>query len=271
MPTPKVWIAKRDQFSIVKDENPERAVTEFGRKFGKRGNITLSENIRDGEMLRFVRGCRMLKGPYATILKQAQVWEDDDTANNTATAAVDKAPKPEAYIKALSYLDYVAGSKDIVIDIRDDNENPIMGHTRGFLLKWVTKARQHSIYVRKSKEEPWKKLDVYEQGRQTRQFFVMLSKLLPKYIRAEITSSTQFMLSDSRTVVRAADTMTDRAASIVFGDLKRIRSTIASWQGKMKPEEYKEFVEYEKSVAKFIKDKFVPKLPQTYKDKLAKL
>ena len=402
MPAPKVWIAKRDQFSVVKDENPERAVTEFGRKFGKRGNITLSENVRDGEMLRFERGCRMLKGTFAVVLKQAQIWEDNDSVNNIAKAAADKAPSTVQYLNALSYLDSMESSKDIIVDLRDDNESPIMGHTKGSLLKWVTKAKQHAIYVRKSKEEAWKKLDEYQQGLQTRQFIVMLAKLLPKYIRAEVTSmvissdvdsvrakyvkltdamqrvlvengklikklnvlcsmyadilnlpsnvsddsgttgfggyaikaggilkkllnrlyaNSKLAMSNSKSkdsrdewefrseiikgyrngvhklkasdlgrlvstlesyfgtrgnvvhasTVTAADVLSDRVASIVFGDIKRIRSTIASWQGKMKPNEYKEFVDYEKSVAKFIKDKFVQRLPQTYKDKLAKL
>ena len=269
--TQRVWIAKQN-LKVEKGECPEKTMVDFGRKFGRRGIVTLSENVREGDHLVFQRGCRMLKGSYADVLKQAVIWADDDIVNHQANASEDKPPKPEAYRKALSYLSNAVASKDAVVEIEDDNGNTSMGHTQGWLLKWETRARQHQVFVRKSKDLPWKKIEEFQQGPQTRQFIVYLAKILPKYIRAEVTSSQDILdMEPTRLKVTAAGELPDRVASIIFGDLKRIRSTIASWQGKMKPEEYKLFVEYEKSIAKHVRDKFVPKMSKEYREKIAKL
>lgn len=78
-------------------------------------------------------------------------------------------------------------------------------------------------------------------------------------------------LFTSNMLVTAADTddtISDRVASIIYGDIKRIKSTIAAWKGKMKPEEYKEFVKYEESLVKFIAKTYLPKVSETYQKKI---
>jgi hypothetical protein len=101
----------------------------------------------------------------------------------------------------------------------------------------------------------WKKLDVKNMER--------FSDALPTNKSRAITAS-----SVTQHVAVAGDTLSDRVASIVYGDLKRIKSTIAAWKGKMPEADYKEFVEYQKGVAKFIAQTFVPKLSEAYKAKV---
>lgn len=66
-------------------------------------------------------------------------------------------------------------------------------------------------------------------------------------------------------VVTAADAIPDRVGNQICGDLKRISSTIKSWEkvmksGKMTPEDFNVLKEYQTSVAKFIAKTYVPRL-----------
>jgi hypothetical protein len=71
----------------------------------------------------------------------------------------------------------------------------------------------------------------------------------------------------SYVAVAESDELSDRVASIVYGDLKRIKSTIAAWKGKMTPEQYEEFEAYQNSVAKFIATTYVKRMSKAYQAK----
>lgn len=83
-----------------------------------------------------------------------------------------------------------------------------------------------------------------------------------------LNSEVGGIVKASSAVVTAADTISDRVASIIYGDVKRIKSTIAAWKGKMKPEEYKEFVKYEESLVKFIAKTYLPQMSEAYQKKV---
>lgn len=85
-------------------------------------------------------------------------------------------------------------------------------------------------------------------------------------VKSSMTAS--ITAASTRTVVTAADTIPDRVASIIYGDVKRIKSTIAAWKGKMKPEEYKEFVKYEESLVKFIAKTYLSQMSEAYQKKV---
>jgi len=474
----KIWIAKRDAYR-AQDENPNEAVVKFGVGYGKRGLITLSENIRENGMLVFKSGCRMTKGKYAEVLHQAKIWEDSD--NHNSTAAVDRNVSPNIYQKSLSYLHSLIESGDLVVDRTDKADGTVIAaHLSNWLFKWTFKSDLIQVYARKDKQKAWKQIEQFSTPGQLRNFYVFVAKTITKYLNMSVTADAKasdvsnnykalisllktevdskkpiipklikassyyedilrlpsniedeagvvgfggsrmlagrlfakvlsiariklnalgkkyedqefskvsslvagiinkarlnkvdveevtkisqliyktlrstsatsvgggidrdvfkhddffwkrelthagfdvdkntiglvqdlyykyasscsnapidkidepkffdkfiaenkkriaLMTGNARKLVASKEVtadgeLSDRASSIIFGDLKRIRSTIASWQGKMKPEEYKEFVAYQKAIAKFIKDHYVPKLSATYKDKVSKL
>lgn len=68
-------------------------------------------------------------------------------------------------------------------------------------------------------------------------------------------------------VVTAADELPARVAGQIIGDLKRIRSTVAAWRGKMPADEYKLFVTYESDVGDYIAKKYIPKMSKEYQEK----
>lgn len=69
-------------------------------------------------------------------------------------------------------------------------------------------------------------------------------------------------------VVIAAEPLSDRVSGQIIGDLKRIRSTVRSWKGKMDPAEYRDFVDYETQVGNFIAKTFAPRMSKASKAKL---
>ena len=90
-------------------------------------------------------------------------------------------------------------------------------------------------------------------------------------VKSSISASAAGVLDmapKNAVVVTAADTLSDRVASIIYGDVKRIKSTIAAWKGKMKPEEYKEFVKYEESLVKFIAKTYLSQMSEAYQKKV---
>ncbi len=477
MASNKTWVVKSPK-GTFQNSDPDVALQEFGKRYGTRGNITMNEAIVGNGMLTFQRGCRMFKGTFKSV--QAEINKLDDSQE--ITAAADKPVKPAEYQEALRWLHEAAHGGDIVLDGESGEDG---GRNKISTIMWRKRAKLIEVFTRSNKQEPWKKKEEFQEGRQSRQFTVYISKLLKKapkevsaedkeqetknqigtylqylakirkekipvrvklttglseykkilelcdsihpdglvrkaektadrlvasilteayiqakkhyekaktekrkaewefrmeiingykngvlkgrilakhvnlmskdlrkyfktdtktvtalainkapfthhaqswkrilkqnglevdnvgvglvqdmyfkFVREKLASGRDLpdtgseerdlrdefieeqlgkirtitgnakVIASKKSVVVADEVISDRVASIIFGDVKRIRSTIASWKGKMKDNEYKEFVEYQKSLAKFIRDNYLGKLPQQYKDKISKL
>ena len=86
-------------------------------------------------------------------------------------------------------------------------------------------------------------------------------------LKLALIRNTNAVATASYVAVAESDELSDRVASIVYGDLKRIKSTIAAWKGKMTPEQYEEFEAYQNSVAKFIATTYVKRMSKVYQAK----
>ncbi len=230
------WIAKSDKGS-VQDDSPEEAVTKFGKNYGTRGNLSLSENIRENGMLVFKRGCRSTKGKFKDVLKQAQEWDSGEV-----TASINKALFKHGDL----VWHRVLGNMGL-----DLNENEIQ-------------LVQDLYYSEASKDEN-------RPDNQADERKYMMAFVEKNVKRLHKLTGKKYSAAASTKVTADSAPLSDRVSSIVFGDVKRIRSTIASWKGKMPKEQYDEFVTYQKDIARFIKEKYVPRLSETYRKKLSEL
>lgn len=94
-------------------------------------------------------------------------------------------------------------------------------------------------------------------------------KKLDKELKRRGAKFTSAIASTTASAVTAADApISDRVAGQIIGDLKRIRSTVRSWKGKMDESDYRVFVEYETAVGNFIAKNFKPRMSKASQAKL---
>ena len=172
MPDNKVWVVKNPK-GVFQHEDAETAMVEFGKRYGTRGNVAMSECIRENGMLVFKRGCRAFKGTYKAVLSEAVKIDDMNEAN----AAEDKPVTPKAYQEALKYLHAASESDEISFDGEDGLTS---GRNKLSTVMWRTHAKLIEVFTRKNKQGPWKKKSEFTYGLQSRQALVYITTLLKK-------------------------------------------------------------------------------------------
>lgn len=76
-----VWVIKGPKARIT-NECPVQGLTEYIKKYGSRGTVTVTENKREGTMLVFTRGCKLFKGSPKTLLEKLKEEKEAHAATD---------------------------------------------------------------------------------------------------------------------------------------------------------------------------------------------
>jgi hypothetical protein len=183
------------------------------------------------------------------------------------TAAVNEVTTPAKYQTALRKLHVLCegDTPEVIVDSRDKDGNAIEAYNRDYTVHFRIHAKRFEIFARTDKQKPWKLRETYMCPEGYRAGIVYVTNLFQKTFLAR---SKKQASASTETIVTAADKVSDRVASIVYGDIKRIKSTIAAWKGKMPEDQYKEFEKYQNFVAKAILKQYLPLVSDEYAKKI---
>lgn len=66
-----IWIVRGPK-GRTQNECPKTALAEYVKLYGSRGNITVSENKREGDFLAFTAGCKSFKGTVKEVMPKLE-------------------------------------------------------------------------------------------------------------------------------------------------------------------------------------------------------